>query len=72
SGRSDTDFGILLSEEEYLNKTIDFSFEYHYVDTGDWGRAEDIKPREKKQEPEKIKNKILPVIGAINVQNING
>ena len=71
SGRSDTDFGILLAEEEYLNKTIDFSFEYHYVDTGDWGRAEDIKPREKKQHTEK-KIKTLPVIGAVNVQKIDG
>lgn len=36
-GRSDNDFRELLEEEEMLNNTIDFSFEYHYVGEGDWG-----------------------------------
>jgi hypothetical protein len=35
-GRSDEDFWELLVEEEELNKTIDFSFRHHYVDTGRW------------------------------------
>jgi len=47
NGRDDTDFGELLREEEVLNKTIDFSFKYHYVDRGDWGLAENILPRKK-------------------------
>jgi anaerobic magnesium-protoporphyrin IX monomethyl ester cyclase len=37
SGRSGQDFADLLAEEEFLNKTVDFSFVYHYKDKGDWG-----------------------------------
>jgi hypothetical protein len=37
SGRNDAEFGDLLKEEEHYNATIDFSFKYHYVGTGDWG-----------------------------------
>jgi radical SAM superfamily enzyme YgiQ (UPF0313 family) len=40
-GRSGQDFADLLDEEEYLNKTIDFSFKYHYVGEGDWGNFQD-------------------------------
>lgn len=36
TGRSETDFGELLKEEEYLNKHINFSFKYHYTGKGDW------------------------------------
>ena len=36
-GRSGQDFADLLNEEEHLNKTIDFSFEYRYVGQGHWG-----------------------------------
>jgi hypothetical protein len=36
-GRSDVDFNELLQEEEYLNKTVDWSFEHSYQGTGDWG-----------------------------------
>jgi len=35
-GRSDTDFHELLMEEDLLNKTIDFSFKYHYQGSGVW------------------------------------
>jgi hypothetical protein len=35
-GRSGQDFADLLNEEDFLNKTIDFSFKYHYQGTGDW------------------------------------
>ena len=35
-GRDNGDFRELLEEEELLNQTIDFSFEYHYVGSGDW------------------------------------
>ena len=41
TGRSDADFWEMLLEEERLNKTIDFSFKYHYVDTGDWSNLSD-------------------------------
>jgi radical SAM superfamily enzyme YgiQ (UPF0313 family) len=37
TGRSDIDFMDLLSEEAYLNKHMDFSFEHHYIGTGNWG-----------------------------------
>lgn len=36
TGRTDDEFRVLLDEEEELNKTIDFSFQYHYTGTGKW------------------------------------
>ena len=39
-GRSGQDFSDLLREEEELNASIDFSFEHHYKDTGDWSDAD--------------------------------
>jgi anaerobic magnesium-protoporphyrin IX monomethyl ester cyclase len=36
-GRSEEEFRELLEEEWRLNKTVDFSFNYHYVGTGNWG-----------------------------------
>jgi hypothetical protein len=36
SGRSDEEFGKLILEEEHLNKTINFSFQYHYINKGKW------------------------------------
>jgi anaerobic magnesium-protoporphyrin IX monomethyl ester cyclase len=38
-GRSQTDFGELLEEESFLNKTIDFSFEHNYKGKGKWERG---------------------------------
>ena len=38
-GRSQSDFGDLLKEEEWLNQNIDFSFEYEYKDKGQWTRG---------------------------------
>jgi anaerobic magnesium-protoporphyrin IX monomethyl ester cyclase len=35
-GRNGQDFADLLDEEAVLNNTINFSFEYHYNDNGDW------------------------------------
>ena len=29
----------MLKEEEKLNSTLDFSFDYHYTSVGDWGNA---------------------------------
>jgi len=40
-GRSGQDFADLLNEEELLNKTIDFSFKLHWVESGDWGNYSD-------------------------------
>ena len=39
TGRGDSDFWDLLVEEEKLNSTVDFSFDYHYTSTGDWSNA---------------------------------
>ena len=36
-GRTDDNFNELLSEEVYLNNTIDFTFSYRYKGIGDWG-----------------------------------
>jgi hypothetical protein len=58
-GRSGEDFMKLLDEEEYLNKTIDFSFEYHYKGSGDWSNNAGATPRKKKI--------VLPVLEAGNV-----
>lgn len=40
-GRNGQDFSDLLNEEVVLNSSIDFSFNLHYVGTGDWGNVED-------------------------------
>ena len=40
-GRSGQDFADLLDEEEVLNNTIDFSFDLHWKDTGDWSNWRD-------------------------------
>ena len=40
-GRNGQDFTDLLNEEEILNKTIDFSFKLHWVESGDWGNYSD-------------------------------
>jgi hypothetical protein len=38
AGRSDSDFAFLLEEEQLLNETVDFSFDYHYKGSGKWDR----------------------------------
>jgi hypothetical protein len=40
-GRSGKDFMDLLNEEIRLNKSIDFSFKLHWVESGDWGNYAD-------------------------------
>ena len=54
-GRDGQDFMDLLDEEEYLNKNMDFSFDYHYEGTGNWGEGNfDIEvPSELRVIPEK-------------------
>ena len=54
-GRDGQDFMDLLDEEEYLNKNMDFSFDYHYEGTGNWGEGNfDIEvPNELRVIPEK-------------------
>ena len=42
-GRSGQDFTDLLNEEDHLNKTIDFSFNIHYVGTGDWSNVDEYR-----------------------------
>lgn len=37
TGRDGRDFTDLLEEEVILNETVDFSFQHHYVGSGDWG-----------------------------------
>jgi anaerobic magnesium-protoporphyrin IX monomethyl ester cyclase len=37
TGRGDQDFTALLEEEAHLNATIDFSFSYQYIGSGNWG-----------------------------------
>ena len=39
-GRDGQDFTDLLDEEAYLNKNIDFSFEYSYMGQGNWSNVE--------------------------------
>jgi len=36
NGRDDMEYWNLIQEEFKLNSIIDFSFKYHYVDTGNW------------------------------------
>jgi len=35
-GRNESEFNQLIEEEKKLNRTVDFSFEYEWKDTGDW------------------------------------
>lgn len=42
TGRDGQDFMDLLNEEEHLNQTIDFSFQYHYVGKGDWSNVHEF------------------------------
>ena len=37
-GRNDDEFFKLLDEEKILNDTVDFSFKYTYINTGQWER----------------------------------
>jgi len=37
-GRNDDEFFTLLDEERILNETVDFSFKYTYINTGQWER----------------------------------
>ena len=37
-GRNDDEFFKLLDEEKILNETVDFSFKYTYINTGQWER----------------------------------
>lgn len=41
TGRDGTDFGKLLEEEHILNNTIDFTFQFRYRGTGNWGNFKD-------------------------------
>jgi hypothetical protein len=41
NGKDDMQYWALIQEEFALNKVTDFSFKYHYVDTGDWSNWKD-------------------------------
>lgn len=41
TGRDGTDFGELLEEEHILNNTIDFTFQFRYRGSGNWGNFKD-------------------------------
>ena len=41
-GRDGQDFSDLLDEETELNKTVDFTFDYHYIGYGNWGNYKDF------------------------------
>ena len=81
-GRSGQDFTDLLNEEEYLNKNIDFTFDLHYVGTGDWGNYADyeVKVSDKKRDaiPEKEVmyipkvpvSPVVPEIATIDISQI--
>jgi len=36
NGRTEQEFAFLMNEEKIFNKTIDFSFKYHYCNEGNW------------------------------------
>jgi hypothetical protein len=40
-GRDGHDFNILLKEEEILNQTVDWTFDYKWSSTGDWSNWKD-------------------------------
>ena len=42
AGRSGNDFTELLEEEQLLNSSVDFTFDYHYKQTGHWDRTHTI------------------------------
>jgi len=56
TGRSDKEFMHLIKEESFLNKTIDFSFNYKYIGNGSWGDYKNYTveiPNKKKEEKSK-------------------
>lgn len=64
-GRSGQDFMDLLNEEEFLNRSIDFSFELDWKGTGDWGNYKDyevaVSNIAREQLPEKEVMHSIPV-----------
>ena len=68
-GRDGQDFSDLLKEEEYLNRHVNFSFEYQYKDSGDWSNykdyAIDVPNKANVEIPEKeamtFKENIIPI-----------
>ncbi len=41
-GRTDADFSFILTEEQILNDTIDWSFSHKYLGTGNWSNKDDF------------------------------
>ena len=65
TGRNDMEFWYILEEETRLNKSIDFSFTYHYQDTGDWSNYKDyevsVSSKTNVQIPEKEMMYAIPI-----------
>lgn len=68
NGRDDMEFWYILDEETRLNKTIDFSFKYHYKNTGDWSNYEDYHVSVSNKTNVKLPEKEM--MFAIPIQNI--
>ncbi len=72
-GRSGQDFSDLLNEEAKLNATLDFSFEYHYIGSGDWSDFEKYKVAVSDQKRDVIPEKEMlhvPSVQTISVDSI--
>ena len=77
-GRSGQDFSDLLNEETLLNNTIDFSFKFHWVESGDWGNYAEYEVKVSDTTnvviPEKesmVKNEVI-TIDANSIRKMNG
>jgi hypothetical protein len=72
-GRSGQDFSDLLNEEAALNASVDFTFDLHYVGSGDWSNIDDyiVKVSDIKREaiPEK-ETMHMPEVQTISIDSI--
>jgi radical SAM superfamily enzyme YgiQ (UPF0313 family) len=72
-GRNDNEFWYILEEEKRLNSTIDFSFNYHYKDTGDWSNFKDyqvsVSNKTTVQLPEKEMMYAIPINTIKKIKN---
>ena len=67
-GRSGQDFMDLLNEEEFLNRSVDFSFDLDYVKSGDWSDYKDYEVSVSDKSREVIPEK--ETMHSINVSSI--
>jgi hypothetical protein len=73
AGRSGQDFTDLLNEEQYLNDNVDFSFELHWVGSGDWSNFSqyevDVSSLKREDIPEK-ETMYVPEVASISLESI--